>query len=255
MTTMLQNISVSADFSTFIKRAFLIASVTLCAAISPSPSRADDYTVVGVPRFNLADGSAHMSGKAFVVQWFRNRSLMVMPMHLLAPSGGYHSYISAADIPNTVRSVDLLDLNRSAVMASADRSLLSDSVPVEKNGGNMSLDLIAFEVRNAGRATKLALAGTPITVGSKAWVLTRTDNSSSSGCDRYAGTVIRSKTDDLSIRLDRPLDAHGSSGSPVVDARGQLIGMMVGMEDQERTIAMCLPAPFIYQKLYKAAGQ
>jgi hypothetical protein len=245
MTTMMQTKSI---LTFFILTALLLA-------ISASPSRADDYTIVGVPRFNFTDGTNNVAGKAFVVQWFRGRTILLAPIHLLGPSGGCPIQMTADDIRNKVRSVDMLDLNGGEVIATAEKSLLSDGATVSKRNGENGLDLVAFEVRGSSRATKLGICATPVAVGTKAWVLTHTDGSSSTRCDRYPGTVSSSDAVDLAIRLDRPLDAHGSSGSPVVDAKGQLIGMMVGVEDDERKVSVCVPATAIYQTLYKAAGQ
>jgi hypothetical protein len=210
---------------------------------------------VGVPQFHIKDGHIHAIGKAFGIQWFRNKKLLIAPLHLLGPEGGYPVYIEAQDVPDQVLSVDVLDLKQEGIVATAGRGLLSKGLPVEKAQGDLSGDMMAFELTSNSRLPLLPLAPSLVPVGTKVWVLTKNQPATTLEADRFPGTVIRSFPSGVTIQMDGTLTALASSGSPVVNAKNELVCMMVGKRDLQRTVVMGIPSTVIYARLYKELGR
>lgn len=242
------------------KSGFLLGVAGLLSFVSffspfCSWAQSGGYGVVGVPRFVFNDGTTLVVGKVFVVAWSGARTFAVTVLHLLGPEGGYTHYVPAAEVGHQVNSVEILDLQGGSVMATARKAVLRSGVPVELNGGDPGDDLVAFECTNAGRMAKLTLSRQACPVGARVWLYTKADMSGSQACDRYMGVVQNSDAETITIKLQRPLDATSSSGSPVLNDKNELVGMMVGRQDDTRTTFVCIQGSSIYQKIAKDAGQ
>jgi hypothetical protein len=55
--------------------------------------------------------------------------------------------------------------------------------------------------------------------------------------------------------MDSPLTALSSSGSPVINAKNELVGMMVGKADDTRQVIMAIPCTSILRRLFGEIGQ
>jgi hypothetical protein len=204
---------------------------------------------VGVPRFHLSDGSTTCAGKAFAIQWFHGKTLLICPLHLLGPGAGYPTYIEAKDVPEKVSSIDVLDFTGKSVVATAQHGLLRTGWPVEKARGDITGDMMAFELQSGSRLPILALAPDLVPVGTKVWVLSKNMPANSQEIERFPGVVTRSFNTGVTVALEGKLTALGSSGSPVVNAKNEVVCMMVGKESQERTIIMGIPSNVLYARL------
>jgi len=67
--------------------------------------------------------------------------------------------------------------------------------------------------------------------------------------------VIKAYPSGLTIKMDSTLKALSCSGSPVVNAKNEVVCMMVGTQDQTRTVVMGIPSTIIYARLYREIGQ
>jgi len=134
-------------------------------------------------------------------------------------------------------------------LATAGRCLVSGSVD-----GRYDTDVMAFELSSATRMQSLALAPALPPIGTRVWVLSKEGEnfSGSAGVDKYPGTVSSSSLSSIFVKLDAPLTALHASGSPVVDGKGQVVGMLCGTGNERKSIG-CNPGLAIYQRLY--AGQ
>jgi len=206
---------------------------------------------VGIPKFSLRDGSTQFAGKAFGIQWFHNRKLLIMPLHLLGPGAGYPVYILPQNVREEVKSLELFDLTAHTVVTTAGPALLRTGIPVEKARGDIGEDLMAFELPNNCALPLLPLAASLVPVGTKVWVLAKGQPAATAEADRFSGTVVRSIPTGVTIAMDRPLTALGCSGAPIVNAKNELVCMMVGKQDTQRTVIMGIPSTRIYAKLYR----
>ncbi|MCC6979067.1 MAG: trypsin-like peptidase domain-containing protein [Candidatus Melainabacteria bacterium] len=135
-------------------------------------------------------------------------------------------------------------------LGTAGRSLLVGSID-----GRLDSDVMVFEISYSVRLQPLSIAPTLPAVGTRVWVLSKDGEnfSNNSSVDKFAGTVSTSSMSGIFVKLDGPLTALHSSGSPVVDAKNQVVGMVCGTGAERKSVG-CNPALAIYQRLY-AAGQ
>jgi hypothetical protein len=221
------------------------------AGVSANAQQSGNISPVGIPLFHFKDGSSHWSGKAFAVQWFGQRKLLLCPFHCLS----FHKDLDPKIVPDIITSVDVLDLQGREVMTTATRGLLRTGISVAKRTGSLTGDMTAFELPADTKLPPYVLSGQLPVVGTRAWVLSKEQDSTSLEPDRYPGTVTFSNNVGLDITLDHPLTAPASSGAPVVDAKNQLIGMMVGTDGVKRSVAKVIPTAMLYKRLFLELGR
>ena len=206
---------------------------------------------VGWPRLHFRNGDTTMAGKVFAIQWFHNQTLLIGPLHLASPEAGYSHYVDAKDIPEELLSIDVYDLSEKNIIATTGHGLLRKGWTVGQAHGDISGDMMAFPINPGSRLPLLPLSPTLATVGTKVWILSKNQPSTSNDVDRFAGTVSRSLPDGMTVTLDGTLSAQSSSGSPVVNAKGELVCMMVGKQDLQRKVIMGIPSTAIYGRLMR----
>lgn len=235
-------------------RSFVISAALALLFVAPQAGAADE---VGWPSFTMANGDKQTAGKACAINWYRNRKLIIMPLHILSPEAGYGHYVRAQDVAREVSNLDVLDLQQQSVLASSRKSLLKTGWTVGQGTGDLSGDIMAFELTSASscRLKPFRLSANLSPRGTKVWVLSKDQHSSSFEPDRYSGIVSSCNASGMVVDLDSPIVAISSSGSPVVNAQGELVGMMVGKADDERRVIMAIPSPSILKRIYNEIGQ
>src|SRR5271170_4137496 len=109
----------------------LIASALIVLGAQMVRGQNSTESPVGVPVFIFHDGSDHYSGKAFIINWYKGKKLLLCPLHLLGPAGGYSHYVAPESVATVVAQVDVLDLQRQEIVATAVHGLLRKGKPVE----------------------------------------------------------------------------------------------------------------------------
>lgn len=236
-----------------LKLRTLIIIAFLAALAGLSPAWASDE--VGWPRFTMSNGEQQTAGKAFAINWYRNRKLIITPLHILSPEAGYSHYVRPADVAREVSTLDVMDLLNQAVLASSRQPLLKTGWTVGQGTGDLSGDIMAFELSSSSRLKPFQLCATLPPKGTRVWVLSKEMNTSGYEPDRFAGTVSSGNASGLVVDMDSPLTALSSSGSPVINAKNELVGMMVGKADDTRQVIMAIPSTSILRRLYGEIGQ
>lgn len=231
----------------------VLAAWIVCNFVATASAQASDQ--LGWPSLNLANGEKHCAGKAFAVRWYKNRTLLLLPLHILSPEAGYSRYVDASEVSRVVRSIDVLDLQSQSVLASSSKSLLKTGCTAGQSRGDLSGDVMAFELNSSSRLTPFNMLGTLAPVGTKIWILSKEQGTSGLAPDRYAGTVVASNPTGLVMQMDAPVRALSSSGAPVVNAKNELVGMMVGKQDDSRMVIMAIPSSSLIRRIYSEIGQ
>ena len=223
----------------------------LFALTVSAPVAAGGAPKLGQPVIHLFDGTECQAGKAFAVAWFAGRKLLVSPLHLLGPAGGLSAYIEPAEIPTKLRELEVLDPSSGRKLLSVSKSLLKTGIPVEKGRGDVSEDLMAFEIEGNCPLHVFALSNKLPSVGLHVKVISR-ERESNSGVREFRGVVSQSSNTGLVVRMDDFFETGASSGAPVVDDRDNLVGMMVGHQSDELIVA--IPVNRIYGRIFKEIG-
>jgi hypothetical protein len=130
-----------------------------------------------------------------------------------------------------VGAVTLTDLNGREV-GKAGRCLVQNP-----SGGFYTSDVLVYELTGGGQGYSLASTLPP--KGTKVWVVS---------AEKFAGVVTDSNAEQVMVKLDRTLTVLHSSGSPVIDERGAVVGMLCGTANA-RTVIGCDPAVSILSKI------
>ncbi len=229
-------------------------AVLLLALQSTANQAALAIDQVGLSEFQLSNGDTFTSGKSFAVRWYKGKSLLLMPLHIFSPDGGFSRYLKPSEINSEVTKLQVYDLSKRSVLAVAGRSLLKSGGTTQYATGSMAGDLLAFELPSSSRLTPfdmlfgLAPAGTKVTILSQA-------NATSSQVTSYRGTISFSGRTSMVIKLNYPLTALSSSGAPIIDAQNKLVGMLVGTQDDARTVVVGLPSSTMISRIYADIGQ
>ncbi len=111
-------------------------------------------------------------------------------------------------------------------------------------------DLLAFELPPGVQMQSMYLSPSLPAKGMRVWVLSKegANFSTNPAVDKYPGTVESATNSALNVRLDRALTAYHSSGSPVIDSKNQVVGMLCGISDDRKNIG-CSPCLAIWQRL------
>jgi hypothetical protein len=115
--------------------------------------------------------------------------------------------------------------------------------------GSQGLDLLMFDLP-AGGMQSFSMAPESPAIGTHIWVLSKNGQnfSGTNGVDRFAGTVVQSLPGSFGARMETPLTAMHSSGSPVVDEHNNVVGMLTGVSSN-RGLIEGIPATAITQSL------
>lgn len=228
---------------------FLLPAVFCLTVAVANAQPTGNQSYVGCPRYHFKNGDIHGAGKCYAIAWSGGQSLMLSVLHVLGPAGGYDHQLRETDLNNLIDYVDILDPGGTFVIETARQSRLTVDVPFELSAASGSGDLVAFQLPNNSRLSALSICATPPAVGTKVAVLSHDSSSTAWVSDRYSGRVVRSESDLLIVNLDQPLTAFSSSGAPIVNEQGQLVGMMVGTQDEARTYITAMPALCIRARL------
>lgn len=177
--------------------------------------------------------SSLTAGKGFAIR-FGGRNVVLSCAHGIAEA--LDSYVDIPTLLSKVESISLLNLK--------GEELGKLGACLFRRAGNWRYsgnDLLAFDLPNGMNLQVFSLSPTVPAVGSRVWVLSKVGHnfSTSSEADRFPGHVVRVSAATVTVNLDQPLSAFHSSGSPVVDGRNDVVGMLVGIANGRQTVVCC----------------
>jgi hypothetical protein len=181
------------------------------------------------PAFLLKDGREVEAGTAFGAKLDNGKTVLLSVLHLLGEAGGLEKDIPAAQVPDVVKTVELYDMGYEKLYGEAGRGLLRDGYPLGSQGDDedCSGDLIAFELPSQSGVAALPLAAQNPKVGETVWVVGKVYTHDGPVADRYEGTISEVTEKFIDVDMDVPFEVAGFSGAPVVNARGEVVGIVV----------------------------
>ena len=203
---------------------------------------------VGVPRFLLRDGTNIEAGKAFGISWLNRRKLLLCPIHLLGPCGGYDVQIQGREVPDKIASVEVLDPQSENVIAKASRGVLRTG---DTETNNAADDLTAFELESNNRMPLLSLCLSVEPVGARVWVFSKDSGGNNLQADRFPGKIRELANGKIVVDMDRKLTATGSSDAPILNAKNEVVGMMTHTVGDNRMAFSGVSSAGIYARLYR----
>jgi hypothetical protein len=190
---------------------------------------------IGRPQFTKSDGKTWTAGTAVIARLDDGGTTLLSAQHLLGPDGGLEKEIPASEI----KAVLLHDFQNKHIPGVASKALPLKAVP-EKSTKDVSADFVAFrfaadESETAGQElAALPLAAENPKVNEPLWLAGRAVNETRAGNKGlllYPARAVLVEEGRLVIQLKDTLPLRAFSGAPVVNARGEIVGLLLSSNE------------------------
>lgn len=207
------------------------------------------------PAFLTSEGRLE-AGTGFVVSLpGRPTPVGVTALHLFGPAGGLAREVTSAELPAFVRAVTPADLGGKDDLVPGGRMLLLRRASHPTPSDDFSGDLAAFELPAEYAPYALRIAPQLPKAEERVWLIARL--SSLSDTERlHAAKVVSASATALWYAFDdAEIALRGTSGAPVVNAAGEVVGVNLGAARKNgRRLAYANPGPSVLGQLQEASG-
>lgn len=182
------------------------------------------------PHIILRKGEPYAAGTAVAVRAGRARKPMVITaLHLFGTSGGLKEEVPPAKMNEVVREIWLAPVGGRGVVAKARGALLKTGSPVDQNGKG-SGDVAAFALLPGATVPHLELASRDPALGEWLWLVGDTYDHEPEQQRVFPAQAIPIMGS-LTVKFtSRRLQMQGMSGAPLLNARGEVAGLLLGGE-------------------------
>lgn len=189
-----------------------------------------------IPTINLNDGRSIVAGKAWCAKLPSGQTALVTALHLLGPAGGLDVQIPPDRVAAAVNSVDLVSIDGN--VSARTTTTLTKSGKIREDD-DCSGDVVFFLAPSSLAASKaFSISRTPAAIGQRCWFFTCL--SGDHVARPLSGTVTVSSATRLQVRLDNRVVTQATSGSPIIDQSGNVIGMLSGHYESNGEL-ICVP--------------
>ena len=228
-----------------IKITILLFFTGTALAVADSPPIDGD---IYKPTFLFADDSL-TAGTAFLVGG-KAQNILVTCHHLFGPDGGLQQQRSPDDIVQQIHGAVALSMKDQTTILQAPVYLkVADAFPLDAK--DYSKDLALFVVASPANAKNFKLAATMPKIGDHVWVYARLRGTNEAKL--FSAIVSEITSARLRYIFDDPsFNIAGTSGSPVLDQKGEVVGMNLGggtTDDKKRVYGAANPASSISQEI------
>ena len=184
------------------------------------------------PRLEV-DGQDRRTGTAFVLETddARPRRLLVTAQHLFRLAGAQDQAIPWSEMPVRATSASCLSLDQRRLV----RTGRAYAIPNAHAMGPLATlrDIAAFPLLAEPRPLRaLRLAHTEPPAGQPVWIVAQTADPSRPGPYLLRATVLYTSGFLAYVYTDTGFNLSNTSGAPVVDASGDVVGLNVGVARQ-----------------------
>lgn len=194
------------------------------------------------PLFVFSNGDKITAGKAWCAK-VGEKTLAVTALHLLGPDGGVPKQIPAKRVGSHVRQVDFYAKGRKYF--SSTRTLSKSGYVT--NGPDFSGDVVFFEAPKAMASSAFNLAPKLPKLKDPIWIYTKIQGGA---VKAYPGFVINTSSIMLQVKLYKPIMFKATSGSPVLDKNGKVLGLICAVHPNRR-VFICNPSIAILKRIKK----
>lgn len=254
---------------------FVLAATALAATPAPAPAPAAPAPAattggptvpacqVVSPAYTV-DGKPLTTGLAFAMK-IGDKQILVTAHSMFGPSGGLAEQIPAAQLAGRVTALTARDAFTTSTICGRTTKVLpvADAAPLGQSA-DASRDLAVFEVPAATgydatsavthALAPLAFSAKATKVGDRVFVLAPVNGKP--GLSSWPAKVVQVDAGYLFFQYDdNTLDLAGTTGAPVVDAAGGLLGvnLSVGKMDDGSLIGGATPPAATKQRIEAAA--
>lgn len=180
------------------------------------PLRAGTAFILGVPSKNA-------------------KALLVTAHHLFGPDGGLSRQLSWQELPEKVERAQCAFLSGHGSSITVGRPVRIKNATPYNGGGNIR-DMAAFPIMDTPPYV-LRLAEAVPKIGDTVWLVARVISGAEAGEVIHRARVVRSDGRLLRFEYDdRSMNIQATSGAPIVNEHGQVVGINFGAIESSRGI-------------------
>ncbi len=225
---------------------FLLFPVGAKQSSSSATNAADNLLE---PTFTLKSGNRWGAGKAWCGKLKDGRVFVFTALHLFGPDAGLPQQLPADKLAGSLKQVDLVTCGKAQAQSTTTRVLSKTGFVLDERTMDFTGDVVILQTPANVGAKPFPLANRPATVGEPVWLYTRLAQPGSTA-QLYPAAVTNSSARMLQVKLNTPLAIQATSGSPVIDKQGQVVGMLIAGNEGEG-IVFCNPGSAIYNRVLK----
>lgn len=197
------------------------------------PKKVDEYKVLLVndnfvfrPHIFM-DGNDSVAGTAFAMKLDESESPIIVTVHhIFGPAGGFESRVDSSELKDHVEKVELLDL--------FDKEYIGTVTEVITNPNGhpiMGTDIAAFKVNEEFTTSPRIMAKKNPEQGDAVWLIANIDQGKAIVDKVYRGKVSKVQSGLIYFEYNDPnLSLDATSGAPVINANGEVVGVNMGGE-------------------------
>jgi hypothetical protein len=198
------------------------------------------------------------AGTAFVVRLQAGTAsasppaVLVTAHHLFGPDGGLPQSVSWKDLPTVVLSVRCLGLEPSMDVISAGHPFrVEEARPYSEKGAPRDVALFPLK---AADSEYLLLSNDAVTSRRAVWLIAAVAGGEVATSLRHKARVLTSSVQWLEFKYENPnLDLTATSGAPIVDERGLVVGINIGARKGDGTLVGVAQSASVLREALKGA--
>jgi hypothetical protein len=205
-------------------RPLLVQSTIVLLTILPAMAQAPDVPPHSVlrPTVESVEGR-FQAGTAFGTPY------LITAHHIFGPLGGFSREYRPSELPGLIQRVLAESVDDPTASARAAGPLVLDAHPVR--GQEASSDVAAIPIEDVNKAGILRLARACPAAGETVWLLAEVWGGAPRTQRLHSATVLSAGRDALLFTYDNTrLDLRATSGAPIIDSRGEVVGINVNVE-------------------------
>jgi hypothetical protein len=225
--------------------AFLFATAHAAPPAPGGPASA--ASSICRPVFKTGDGDLE-AGTAFVVRRSGSdagKNVLVTAHHLFGPDGGLERQHAWNELPAFVRSVKCAPMKKGTPKIAGGRAFAVSGARVHSEKGP-ACDVAVFPLADS-KAPALSLSSELPPVKSRVWLVAELANARPGAPLLHGATVVQADNEWISFVYDDPtIDIQATSGAPVVDESGRVVGINIGaMTQGKKRVGMAQSSPVL----------
>lgn len=202
---------------------------------------------VGMPSVETPKGWM-IAGTAFLARRRNDSQIYILTVHhLFSPAGGLNGSLSHAELPNMIRSFQLVEWFGQPRTRPTDGCLVPDG---DDPKGPLA-DLALFKVSNVPEEDALPLAETSPAVGEMVWLIAQVKSGAPKTNFVHRARVIPHNSHWLVCVFENSqITLQNAPGAPVLDAQSRIVGVYSGHVDSNGyRYAFVIPSTLILKTI------
>jgi hypothetical protein len=181
------------------------------------------------PLFVPRKGAAFRAGTAVAVRLKPgDQPILLTALHLFGPAGGLDRDLAPAELDGAIREVLLLPMGGKKPIAAARGAVRKSGAKLPAEGLDVKNDLAAFRLAPRARVNALPLAAADPRMGEWVWIVGDTVDHEPETQRMFAGQVMMVSPEGAMVRLKERFSPQAFSGAPVINARAEVVGLLIG---------------------------